>query len=536
LETGAREIFHSINLHPMHLMKKTFVYILLVVLLSQSLFVLQGQSAPDTEKPKLVPVPVPSLEALEPSVVDQIQDVQNQLRDHALAESTPQAEITEAFGLMGKVYHAYEFFDAAEACYTNASQLASDQYQWPHLLGVICEQKGDLEKAADYFEQANTLEPSSLATQIRLGRVYLVLNKREEARQLLEGIVNSGIESAATLQTLGELALAEEQYEQAAETLQQALKMRPEANRLYYLLGMAYRGLKQMELAEQVLEKSGVVGIRPSDPLLDELPDLLNGERVYLIRGHVAYRAERYQEAIDAFTLALEAEPESVRALINLASAYEKIGNREQAKKWFLRALAADPDNFNAHFNLGVVLKQENLLDESIMHLRRAHEIQPNDVQAQWEWIQAMHANGMTDQAIRRLYALAAKASDEEEVALQLALYLGEAGRQEEVKYVLTQAHLRFPDRGRTTVALARFLATCPNEKLRDGAAAVPLAVQAYNSQPTLVHAETVVLALIENDQRKVATKFIEQVIQKSDVTDPVVLRLNQVLQTSLQP
>ena len=519
----------------MYLMRKTFIYILFGVLLSQPLFVLQGQSASDPEKPKLVPVPIPSLEALERSVVDQIQDVQNQLRDHALAESTPQAEVTEAFGLMGKVYHAYEFFEAAVACYTNASRLGPDQYQWPHLLGVIYKTQGDLEQAAQFFEQARALEPLSVATQIRLGRVWLALNKREEARQILEGVLSSGMESAATLQSLGELALVEKRFENAIEILKQALELRPEANRLYYLLGMAYRGLKQMGLAEQALEKSGIVGIRPSDPLVDGLPDLLTGERVYLIRGHVAYRAKRYQEAADAFKLALEAEPESVRAMINLANAYEKNRNRELAKKWLRRALAVNPNNFNAHFNLGVVLMEEKLLDESVMHLRRAHEIQPGDVQVQWEWVQALHANGMADQAIRRLYALAAKASDEEDVALQLAAYLSEAGRHEEVKYILTQAHLRFPDRGRTTVALARYLATCPNEKLRDGALAVPLAVQAYHSQPTLVHAETVVLALIENDQKEEASQFIEQVLEKSDVSDPGILRLQKVLQTTLK-
>lgn len=523
------------NLSLMRSMRKNFFYTLFAVLAFQSLLVLQGQSAPNAGKPKLVTVPIPFLEGLEQSVVDQIQEVQNQLRDHALAESSPQVEVMEAFGLMGKVYHAYEFFEAAEACYTNASRLGPDQYQWPHLLGVICEKRGDLEQAAQFLEQARALEPLSVATQIRLGRVWLALNKKEEARQILEGVLSSGMESAATLQSLGELALAEERFEKAIEILQQALGMRPEANRLYYLLGMAYRGLQQMELAEHALEKSGVVGIRPSDPLVDELPDLLSGERVYLIRGHVAYRAKRYQEAADAFKLALEAEPESVRAMINLASAYEKNGNRELAKKWFRRALAVNPDNFNAHFNLGVVLMEESLMDESIMHLRRAHEIQPGDVQVQWEWVQALHANGMTDQAIRRLYALAAKASDEEDVALQLAVYLSEAGRHEEVKYILTQAHLRFPDRGRTTMALARYLATCPDEKLRDGALAVPLAVQAYHSQPTLVHAETVVLALIENDQKKAASQFIEQVLEKSDTSDPGVVRLQQVLQTTLK-
>jgi tetratricopeptide (TPR) repeat protein len=509
-------------------MRKKLKHLLVLLFVAQFLTVIIGQSNSVAVEPKLRVIPAPSLEALEPAVVNQIQEIQHRLRSRVQTEGIPQVEVMSAFGLMGKVYHAYEFFDAAEACYLNASRLGTDHYQWPHLLGIVYEKSGELEKAAQFFGQASKLEPRNIASQIRLSRVWQALNQPKKAQEILEGVLSLGLESAAALQTQGELALAEKKYEKAIGKLQQALMIRPDANRIYYPLAMAYRGLQQMEKAKQALEQSGIVGIRPHDPLLDEVENLVSGERLHMLRGHLAYRADRYHEAAEAFGLALEVAPENWGAMINLASSHEKNGTRDLAKKWFTRAVTLNPNSFNAHFNLGTILLEEERFDQSIIHLQQACSIKPDDLQAQWEWILALHGNGMGDQAIKHLYALAAKAPDQEEVALQLAIYLREKGRQEEVKYVLTQAHLNFPDRTRTAAALARYLAACPDKHLRNGALAVQLAFKVYHAQPTFTKAETVVLALIENAQMEQATKFILQIPGQIDASTSELSQLQQ--------
>jgi len=493
---------------------------LAVTLVNLSISALVAQSSEVFTKPALITVLPPALDGLEEAVANQIQDVQIQLGDHALASTTPPDEVMESFGLMGRIYHAYEFFESAESCYINASRLAPQDYRWPHLLGDLSEKQGDLEKAVLSFRKALELNRENVSSQVRLGRVLLGLNQLGEARAVLEAALKSGSDVAAAAQSLGELALAEERYENALSYLQQALKSQPAANRLHYLIGMAYRGLGRLDLAEKALGQSGIVGIRPSDTLVDELPELLAGERVFLIRGRVAFGAGRFQEAVDAFKQALDAAPRSLRAMINLASAYERNNEPQEAKKWFRRALAIEPDNFNAHFNLGVVLKQERRFDESIMHLSRAHDIQPNDVQNIWEWAQALYENGMHDEAIVRLFGLAAKAPGEENVVLQLAVYLVESERHAEAKYVLTQAHLLFPDRGLTAMALARFLVTCPDDDLRDAVVAIPLAARVYHAQPSIAHAETLVLALVEAGRKQDAVNFLSQRLAQADEVD----------------
>jgi len=68
------------------------------------------------------------------------------------------------------------------------------------------------------------------------------------------------------LARLGELAVVEKQYQTAVYFLTLALQRLPDANRLHYSLGLAYRGLGDKEKARAHLAKRGSVGVKTPDP------------------------------------------------------------------------------------------------------------------------------------------------------------------------------------------------------------------------------------------------------------------------------
>jgi tetratricopeptide (TPR) repeat protein len=138
--------------------------------------------------------------------------------------------------------------------------------------------------------------------------------------------------------------------------LEAALRAVPAANRLHYNLAMAYRGLGEMEKAKAHLERRGTVGLRPPDPLVDELQELTLGERVHLVRGRMAFAAERYGEAAALFQEAVDADPTSVRSRVNLGTALARSGDREGALAQYRKALELDPTMVEAWVNLGGVL------------------------------------------------------------------------------------------------------------------------------------------------------------------------------------
>jgi hypothetical protein len=74
----------------------------------------------------LVTVHFPDLSQLESDVRNQITSQQNSL---AAAVKDPSANLSEAYGAMGEVYHAYSLTAPAQECDVNANRLAPQNFR-----------------------------------------------------------------------------------------------------------------------------------------------------------------------------------------------------------------------------------------------------------------------------------------------------------------------------------------------------------------------------------------------------------------------
>jgi serine/threonine protein kinase len=83
-----------------------------------------------------------------------------------------------------------------------------------------------------------------------------------------------------------------------------------------------------------------------------------NDSGVYNNRGIVYHLTSKYQEAIADYTRAAELNPHHFSAYNNRGLVYEEIGNVEQAIADFKKALELDPDNKLAKQNLDKILKR----------------------------------------------------------------------------------------------------------------------------------------------------------------------------------
>jgi tetratricopeptide (TPR) repeat protein len=464
----------------------------------------QGQPGPGDQpvlapaKPGLQPVPLPSLDRLESSVAEQIRSVQQSLVDRFAKGEIADDNLAEAYGALGQLYHAYELTGSAEPCYRNAGQLAPQDHRWRHLLGYLYQQTGQLQESARSYQAVREMQPDYVAAAARLGDVYLQLSRPDEARKEFEAALKTDPNLAAGHKGLGEVALAQREHAEAVQHLSAALERVPAANRLHYSLAMAYRGMGNMEKAREHLERRGTVGIRPVDPLVDALEDLVQGERLYLIRGHLAFGAGRYQEAAKAFENAVKAKPDSARGRVNLGTSLAKLGDQEGAIKQFRAALQHDPDQRIAHFNLAALMLQDNRFTEAEKHFREVLRIAPNDAEATHELAKLLLKTHRADAALDCLFRAAKLRPDDEPILLDLAALLVRKGRYQEARDRLNRAHLRFPELGLTASALARLLAACPDASLRRGKQALDLAQRCYRDGGAFADAETVALALAE--------------------------------------
>lgn len=459
---------------------------------------------------RLEPVDPPPLEAFEAAVADHIREAHAAVA--ALDQSRAGArELAAAYGELGRVYHAYELFEPAEAAYRNAARLAPRDARWPHLLGYLYQQTGRFEDAIRALETARSLAPEQRVLEVRLAEAYLALNRLTDARALFERIAASF--PAVARQGLGEVALRLGQFDEAISHFQFVLERAPAATSVHYRLAMAYRGLGRLDRARWHLERRGSGTVWAADPVVDALQALVRGERALLMLGRRAYEAGQFDAAADAFRRAIEAAPESPSAHVGLGLALAQLSEVEAARAEFQRALALDPGDVAAHAGLGQLLVRQGRDGEAVDHLRAAFEAAPADAAVRANLVRALLRLGRDEAAIEVLERAMSADPDHEDTVVSLAILLADRGRFRDAVAVLDRSHDRFPDRPATATTLARLLASAPDSSVRDGARALDLALSVHASDPAPAHAETVALALAELGRCGEAAVWLQRAI-----------------------
>src|SRR5215204_1079501 len=81
----------------------------------------------------LVALHWPDLTNLEQGVREQVTLLQNSLAANAKDRSVSAITLSEAYGKLGQIYHAYSLISAAHVCYLNANLLARKDFRWTYL-------------------------------------------------------------------------------------------------------------------------------------------------------------------------------------------------------------------------------------------------------------------------------------------------------------------------------------------------------------------------------------------------------------------
>jgi tetratricopeptide (TPR) repeat protein len=444
----------------------------------------------------LRPVPIPGLDDLEPAVSEQIRDARKSFETLVESRGVSSGRLADAYGSLGRVFHAYEFFDSAEASYLNATRLAPADVTWLHLLGYLYQQTGRLDDAAVRFEQAVRAQPNDRAATIRLGQVYLGLNRLREAREQFDSVV--AVFPVLARQGLGEVALRERRFDEAIAHFRAVLERVPRASSIHYSLAMAYRGLGRLDEARSHLEQRGTGGITVGDPIVDTLQTLVRGERGLVAQGRRAYDDGQYEQAAAAFAGAIQAAPGSAAARLNLGLAQLQMGKTSDA----------------------------------VASLRAAFELAPDDADVTREFVRVLLRLRYVDEAIQVLTKSRSGNPDDEDSLVGLSILLAERARYGDALALLAESNRQFPERTATATTLARLLASSPDRSLRDGTRALDLATRVYEASPSPVHGETLALALAELGRCDDALTWMKRAVTEAERIDdaPEASRLRREL------
>ena len=101
----------------------------------------------------------------------------------------------------------------------------------------------------------------------------------------------------------------------------------------------------------------------------------------FVTAARESLKRDKLQEAVAAFTKAINADPNSVETYHELGMAYLRAGNQRQAFRQFQRAVQLDPNLIPPRFQLARLLASNRALVQADEHLIKIREINPNAIE-----------------------------------------------------------------------------------------------------------------------------------------------------------
>jgi tetratricopeptide (TPR) repeat protein len=280
---------------------------------------------------------------------------------------------------------------------------------------------------------------------------------------------------------------------------------------------MAYRGLGNLHKAQAHLQQQGPVGVRVADPLVDGLQELVQGERLHLVRGRMAFDASRFSEAADEFRKAVAANPAGVAARVNLGSTLAQMGDVKGAIEQYQEAIGISPSNAAAHFNLGQLLAKQNQHEAAILHFQSVLGVNPRDTDARYLLAQELLKSGRSEEALTEFSRVVESDPYNEEALIEQVKLLFSKKQYKQALGGLEKGNALFPQKGRTAALLAYLLASSPQYDLRDGARALALSRLVYESTGLVNHGAIVAMALAELGRCGEAAEWQRQMIAAAE-------------------
>jgi len=267
------------------------------------------------------------------------------------------------------------------------------------LLSQLAQRAGDMINSEQLLRDFLTDHPDSLLVRNALGRTLVQSGRIPEAIGIYKGIVRDTGGTPEAHATLGLLYFQTEQYEEAANQFDKAVKAAPDDQSLFYLAASleaqnkkdeakasygkigkesplypdAQMRLAGMELAEEKIAEAK----KRTKALIADFPDI---EGPYMILSTIYIVEEKFRELIDETEPAMALPDISTRLLFNRAAAFEHFKQYDLVESSLKRLLQIDPKHSEALNFLGYAYAEQGIkLDEAEKLIRRALEEKPDD-------------------------------------------------------------------------------------------------------------------------------------------------------------
>ncbi|MGD2137759.1 MAG: tetratricopeptide repeat protein [Gammaproteobacteria bacterium] len=447
-------------------------------------------------KDTLRPVPEISLAGLGENTRAAINKVRKRANT-ALQNGAAPAALAEIYGELGGLYHVYNLYQTADACYENAMQLDPENFRWNYYSAYLAAETGQTELAISRFRRASEIRPGYKALYVRLADVHRDLNQLDKAAALYRDTVDEAGLEAASLYGLGQIALLRRDFGGAIENFTRALEFEPEATRIHYPLAQALHAVKRTDEARQHLALRGNEMPTIMDPQIDSLEEIKGGAGIEFLHAMRAIKQHDNETAREAFARGLAQQPDNVLARISYARTLYLTNDKAGARRELEAALARQADNTLALFLLGVLTEGEGDPDRAADYYRQVLQHDPAHAGANFYLANRYYRQNLPAKAASH-YAATIQADPKNKAAyMPLLDTLRQTGATDAVLMTHLLAGLRqFPEYALFRTMQTRLLATSNEKAVNRPEEALNIARELVEQAPIPPHREVLALAL----------------------------------------
>ena len=290
-----------------------------------------------------------------------------------------------AWGRLGRVYHAHELNTPALACYAQAMRLDADDFQWPYLAAHAASEV-DKDSAVTLFEQARARAPENATVLVAQGDLFAQLGRRDAAREAYLAALDADDRSSSARVGLARDAIVEGDLPRARSLLERAAELAPADGSIYPLLTRVLAQLGESELAARAewLAKVYDTPLTPRDPPLDAMRRLAANSHALASAGRTLAERGDLLGAEVQLRKVLAIRPGTPLELGNLATVLSRQGRHAEAMEFFAQGLAGNPDDVVLLSHQGLTQMKMGRVEAAEASLERAATLDPSYPQAQF--------------------------------------------------------------------------------------------------------------------------------------------------------
>jgi tetratricopeptide (TPR) repeat protein len=276
---------------------------------------------------------------------------------------------------------------------------------------------------------------------------------------------------------------------------------------------MAYRGLGALDKAEAHLRQRGQIDPSPPDPLMAAVNESLQSAMGYERLGIKALDRKDWAAASAYFRQGVELAPDSATVRHRLGTALFLQGDVSGARTELEEVVRRSPDFAKARYSLGVLMMTMGQQDEALEQLSAAVKHDPDYVEARLRLAEVLRRAARPAESLAEYERVLRTDARAAEARFGRAMALVRLGRHSEARDQLRDGMERHPEQPAFARALARLLASAPDDRVRDGREALALTQRLLGQRQTFDVGETMAMTLAELGQYEQAAAFQREVI-----------------------